>query len=98
MIVFGGSEDVAIELGHLLLPALGNLVLRRHPGGRGDLVEEGQREIPEVDDFDLDIGVGFCDPGNPLHRRVGEACGARRADDDGDLGFGHGRNLSGVSI
>ena len=34
MIVFGGHEDIAVEPGDFLLPALGDWILRRRPGIR----------------------------------------------------------------
>ena len=61
MVVFGSDKYVDVELGNLLLPAVGDLILRRHSGGQGELVEERKRKISEVDNFDLDIAVQFCD-------------------------------------
>jgi hypothetical protein len=90
VIVFGGHEDVAVELRDLLLPALGNRVLRGRPGIRRHLIEEGHRKVAQVNNFRVDIAALGRNILDPLRRHVAEACGARGADDDRDLEFAHG--------
>src|SRR5262249_4608685 len=90
VIVFGGHEDVAVEPGDLLLPALGHRILRRHPGVRSHFIEERHRVVAQIDDLGLDIVALFGDVLHPLRRLVAETGSAGGADDDRDLEFGHG--------
>ena len=93
-IVFGGDEDEAVELGDLLLPLLGDLVLRRAPGRRNGLVEERQRIVAQVENFDVDIAAGARYLRDPFGRLVGKPVRPGAADDDADFRLGHCRVLS----
>ena len=90
MIVFGGHEDIAVESGDFLLPALGDWILRGRPGIRRNLIKERHREIAQIDDFGLHIVTPGGNILDPLRRLVTEAGGAGRADNDRDLEFAHG--------
>src|SRR6478736_6450202 len=89
VIVFGGHEDIAVEPGDFLLPALGDLILRRCPSIRRYLVKERHWEIAQIDDFGLHIVTPGGNILDPLRRLVTEAGSAGRADNDRDLEFAH---------
>src|SRR6185295_14954372 len=88
-IIFRRHEDIAVECGDLLLPALSHLVLGRYPGVRCYFVEKRHWKIPQVDDFRHHIPALRGNILNPLCRLVPEAGRTSGADDDGDLRLGH---------
>src|SRR5882672_3310065 len=89
-VVFRGDEEVAVELGDLLLPALRHLVLRGRPHIGRDLVEERHRVVAQVEELHAHVGSGRGDLMDPFRRLLAEAAHTCGADDDRDLGFGHG--------
>jgi hypothetical protein len=89
-LTIGCDEDEAVELRDLLLPALGDRILRRRPGVRRHFIEERHREVAQIDDFGLDIVALGGNVVNPVRRLVAKAGSSGGADDDGDLEFGHG--------
>jgi hypothetical protein len=89
VIVFGGHENIAVELCDFLLPALDHLILRRRPSIRRRLIEKRHRKIAQVDNFRLYIVAPSGNVPHPLRRLRAEARGARGAD-DADLEFAHG--------
>ena len=90
MIVFGSHENITVELGDLLLPALADRILRRRPSVCRHLIEERHRKIAQVDNLGFDIVAQSGNTLDPLRRLVAEAGGAGGTDDDGDLELAHG--------
>src|ERR1700757_762042 len=85
MVVFGGDENVGVERGNFLAPALrmGFAVLM-HDGGRG-LIEEWQLEVLDIDNFKLRVVAAFQKVVHPGCDGRGFPSRSRTADDDSNL-------------
>src|SRR4029079_2045507 len=83
-IVFGSREDKGVEFTDFLLPALGNLILRRSIERRRSLLREQRHGvILQIDQFDFKISPAPGDLFDPLRGMTAEAIGSDASDHDG---------------
>ena len=90
MVVFRGDENIAVVLSDLLLPAHAFSVLGRNPGVAGDLVEEREGMVAQVDQVELHVVSLFGDVVDPLPGLVAKSSGAGGGQNDGDFRLAHG--------
>jgi hypothetical protein len=88
VVVLGGHEDVAVELGDLGRPALGVVVGVLPERRRHGLVEVRKREVGEVDELVLGVGALGGVLEHPLRDCFSVAARPGAAENDGDLGHG----------
>src|SRR5262249_10867174 len=96
-IILGGYENVAVEFADLLLPGDGPLIFARNPEVGADLVEEGQVELLEIDELDVEFFALAGEVEDPLPGDMPETTIPGGTEDDGDLQLRHEHGPSGFS-
>jgi len=86
-IVFGGREDISVELRQLLWPALRDLVLGRRVGRRARFRVKREWIVLEVDQLDVEFAALRGDLCDPLRGMVGKPVGPDAAMTTASLGL-----------